>query len=109
MHHDTYAEEYHRNFFTRYARGNPPSCASPDFHIGSLCLIPGLLAGLEALDITDPSTLIQHGIPCRATHVTSTPSELLQFCRILLHTNDGTPIRKVLAELPIPVFLSPNS
>ena len=104
-HHDTYAEEYHRNFFTRYARGIPlTSCASPDYHIGSLSLIPGLLAGLEALDITDPSTLIQHAISLvRATHDHEySIRAAADFTRILLHTSDGTPIRKVLAELPIP-------
>ena len=49
-HNDTYAEEYHRKFFTNYARGKAlDSCGSEDLHIGALSLIPGLLAGLEAL------------------------------------------------------------
>ena len=35
-HQDTYVEEYHRNFFTNYARGNRlDHCGSKDFHIKS--------------------------------------------------------------------------
>ena len=104
-HRDTYAEEYHRNFFTRYARGKAlTSCASPDYHIGALSLIPGLLAGLEALDITDPAILIQHAVSfVRATHDHEySLRAAADFTRILLHANDGTSIRKVLAELPVP-------
>ena len=104
-HRDTYVEEYHRNFFTQYARGKKlNSCASPDLHIGALCLIPGLLAGLEALGVTDPPTLVQHAVSLvRATHDHEhSLRAAADFTRILLHANDGTPIRKVLAELPIP-------
>ena len=69
-HNDTYVEEYHRNFFTKYARGKSlDACGSKDIHIGALSLIPGLLAGLEALDITEPATLIEHTVSLvRATH-----------------------------------------
>lgn len=36
-HRDTYVEECHRNFFTRYATGlNPWECAAEDIHIGGL-------------------------------------------------------------------------
>ena len=104
-HRDTYAEEYHRNFFTNYARGKAlHSCGSADLHIGALSLIPGLLAGLEALDITDPATLMEHAISLvRASHDHEYALRAAaDFTRILLHLADGIPIRKVLAELPIP-------
>ena len=104
-HKDTYAEEYHREFFTNYARGKGlHSCASPDLHIGALSLIPALLAGLEALDIIDPATLIQHAISLvRATHDHEYALRAAgDLTRILIQLSDGTPIRKVLAELPIP-------
>ena len=104
-HKDTYAEEYHREFFTNYARGKGlHSCASPDLHIGALSLIPALLAGLEALDIIDPATLIQHAISLvRATHDQQYALRAAgDLTRILIQLSDGTPIRKVLAELPIP-------
>jgi ADP-ribosylglycohydrolase len=42
-HRDTYLEECHRNFFTRYARGTKPEdCGSEDIHIGGLAQVPVL-------------------------------------------------------------------
>ena len=39
-HRDTYLEEYHRGFFTRYAMGKPPGkCAIQDEHIGGLAQV----------------------------------------------------------------------
>jgi ADP-ribosyl-[dinitrogen reductase] hydrolase len=40
-HRDTYVEECHRNFFTKYARGKKPAdCGSEDIHIGGLAHVP---------------------------------------------------------------------
>ena len=41
-HHDTYVEEYHRHFFTQYAKGVPPrKCGVQEKHIGGLVgLVP---------------------------------------------------------------------
>lgn len=40
-HRDTYIEECHRNFFTRYARGKKPEdCGGEDIHIGGLAHVP---------------------------------------------------------------------
>jgi ADP-ribosylglycohydrolase len=47
-HRDTYVEEYHRAFFTRYAQGKPPrKCGIADEHIGGLAQVPALVAALE--------------------------------------------------------------
>jgi ADP-ribosylglycohydrolase len=47
-HRDTYVEEYHRAFFTRYAQGKPPrKCGISDEHIGGLATVPALVAALE--------------------------------------------------------------
>ncbi len=55
-HNDTYAEEYHRAFFTNYARGNKLSnCGISDLHICGLSLVTALLAGLEAIITPTPS------------------------------------------------------
>ncbi|MGB0582455.1 MAG: ADP-ribosylglycohydrolase family protein, partial [Limisphaerales bacterium] len=44
-HRDTYLEEYHRNFFTNYARGKAPrKCGQPDIHIGGLAHVGVLCA-----------------------------------------------------------------
>ena len=46
-HRDTYLEEYHRGFFTRYAQGKAVTkCGISDEHIGGLAQIPALLAAL---------------------------------------------------------------
>ncbi|MBJ7259167.1 MAG: ADP-ribosylglycohydrolase family protein [Chthoniobacterales bacterium] len=42
-HRDTYVEECHRNFFSKYARGkNPGDCGGEDIHIGGLAHVPVL-------------------------------------------------------------------
>lgn len=47
-HRDTYVEEYHRAFFTRYAQGKPPrKCGISDEHIGGLASVPALVAALD--------------------------------------------------------------
>ena len=44
-HRDTYVEECHRNFFTKYARGKKPrDCGAEDIHIGGLAHVPVLAA-----------------------------------------------------------------
>ncbi len=47
-HRDTYVEECHRAFFTRYAQGKPPiKCGISDEHIGGLATVPALFAALQ--------------------------------------------------------------
>lgn len=47
-HRDTYVEEYHRAFFTRYSQGKPLlKCGISDEHIGGLATVPALVAALE--------------------------------------------------------------
>jgi ADP-ribosyl-[dinitrogen reductase] hydrolase len=47
-HRDTYVEEYHRAFFTRYAQGKiPRKCGISDEHIGGLATVPALVSALE--------------------------------------------------------------
>jgi ADP-ribosyl-[dinitrogen reductase] hydrolase len=42
-HRDTYVEECHRNFFTKFARGKKPEdCGGEDIHIGGLAHVPVL-------------------------------------------------------------------
>ena len=50
QHRDTYVEEYHRKFFTAYARGTAPrKCAGSDIHIGGLAHV-GVLCAFFATD-----------------------------------------------------------
>lgn len=53
-HRDTYVEEYHRAFFTRYAQGKKPrKCGISDEHIGGLSQVPALCAALEGMALQD--------------------------------------------------------
>lgn len=103
-HNDTYAEEYHRAFFTNYARGRKLSnCGIEDIHIGGLSLVPALLAGLEAIDNTaddylfkSTQTLVQgthtHPSTLRAAH---------DLTRILIALNERAEIRGTLQNLKL--------
>lgn len=52
-HRDTYLEEYHRGFFTRYASGKVPrKCAIEDEHIGGLAQVPALCYIMRDADLT---------------------------------------------------------
>ena len=65
-HRDTYVEEYHRAFFTNYARGTAPDrCGISDIHIGGLAQIPALCAGLMASGMTGEEAMVD----TVATHV----------------------------------------
>jgi ADP-ribosylglycohydrolase len=51
QHRDTYVEEYHRKFFTAYARGTAPRrCGGSDIHIGGLAHV-GVLCAFFAADV----------------------------------------------------------
>jgi ADP-ribosylglycohydrolase len=53
-HRDTYLEEYHRAFFTRYAQGKTPrKCGISDEHIGGLATVPALVAALGGLPLDE--------------------------------------------------------
>ena len=65
-HRDTYAEEYHRHFFTRLARGSKPQrCGGTDVHIGGLASV-GLLSarlGKDASAAMQEHVGFSHGDP----------------------------------------------
>ncbi len=76
-HRDTYVEECHRNFFTRYARGFPPEkCAREDIHIGGLAGLAAIAAAyrhdlsaakqhaVEHLQITHAGRVVRQAAEC---------------------------------------------
>lgn len=96
-HRDTYLEEYHRGFFTRYAQGKDlAKCGMKDEHIGGLAQIPALLAALpddadwraisrEHLALTHRHSNVQRAADCLA--------------RLLQALHGGQPLREALPEL----------
>ena len=96
-HRDTYAEEYHRKFFTNYARGIAPrKCGGSDIHIGGLAHV-GVLCAFFGRDVK---------IACGAVreHVTLThrASEVLiagdALARIVCAVLDGGDLRDAIFE-----------
>lgn len=92
-HGDTYLEEYHRAFFTRYSQGKDIlKCGISDEHIGGLATIPALLAALPSGD--HRQTVKTH------VALTHRHSNMLRaadcLTRLLQSIADGTPLRESL-------------
>jgi ADP-ribosylglycohydrolase len=65
-HRDTYVEECHRNFFTKYARGKKPEdCGGEDIHIGGLAHVPVLAVRYAGDEVAALSAVREH---VRVTH-----------------------------------------
>jgi ADP-ribosylglycohydrolase len=97
-HRDTYVEEYHRHFFTSYARGKKPrSCGCQDVHIGGLAMVPALFDALD-VDSKKMREIVQEHVALthQDKHVLRAADA---FIRILLAVRDGRPLREaILAE-----------
>ena len=60
-HRDTYVEEYHREFFTNYARGRKPrACGVADVHIGGLVPVAALFSALAETGADVRGTVQEH-------------------------------------------------
>ena len=62
---DTYVEEYHRIFFTNYAKGvKPRKCGGRDIHIGGLTPVPAIVAamGLLGANLVEIRTVVQEHV-----------------------------------------------
>ena len=60
-HRDTYVEEYHREFFTNYARGRKPrACGVADVHIGGLAPVPALFCALAGTSADVAGAVREH-------------------------------------------------
>ncbi|MEY4246426.1 MAG: hypothetical protein RLZZ245_4011 [Verrucomicrobiota bacterium] len=68
-HQDTYVEEYHRGFFTRYAQGKTPrKCAISDEHIGGLATVPALVAALDGTPLADLRKIVKEHVGLTHAH-----------------------------------------
>ncbi len=99
-HHDTYLEEYHREFFKNYALGEKPrKCGIADIHIGGLATVPALIAAVAQtrpdIGVAELETLV-------AAHValTHTDAEVIDaaktLTRILCAVSGGHSIRAAI-------------
>src|SRR5579871_805525 len=94
-HRDTYVEEYHRHFFTNYARGRKArSCGCADVHIGGLVPIPALFDALE-VDNEELRRIVQEHVA-----LTHRDKDVLRaadlFIRVLIAVRAGEPLREAI-------------
>ena len=97
-HRDTYLEEYHRGFFTRYAQGKPPlKCGIKDEHIGGIAHVPALVAALPDLPIEELRQTVKDHVALTHRH-----SNVLRaadcLTRLLRLIHEGTPLREALMQ-----------
>jgi ADP-ribosylglycohydrolase len=96
-HRDTYVEEYHRHFFTNYARGKKPrACGCEDVHIGGLVPVPALFDSLK-MEAKELREIVQQHVA-----LTHQDKDVLRaadaFTRILLGVKAGRPLRDAILE-----------
>ncbi len=95
-HNDTYLEEYHRGFFTKYAQGKSPlKCSIKDEHIGGLAQVPALCFMLRELDLAElRATVKQHVSLTHAHPNVQRAADTL--ARIILRIREGLPLREAI-------------
>jgi len=68
-HNDTYLEEYHRGFFTKYSEGKAPrKCAIHDEHIGGLAQVSALCFVLRDLDLDEMRAAVKEHVCLTHAH-----------------------------------------
>jgi ADP-ribosyl-[dinitrogen reductase] hydrolase len=95
-HRDTYLEEYHRAFFTRYSQGKKPrKCGISDDHIGGLATVPALIAALEGTSPEKIRRIVKEHVGLTHAHanVLRAADTLV---RLLLALADGEPLREAI-------------
>jgi len=99
-HRDTYVEEYHRAFFTRYAQGKKPrKCGISDEHIGGLAMVPALCAALCSSELgtglTELRMIVKEHVGLTHAHanVLRAADTLV---RLLWNVAQGTPVREAI-------------
>ncbi len=95
-HRDTYLEEYHRAFFTRYAEGKiPRKCGISDEHIGGLATVPALCAALEGTALPELRAIVKEHVGLTHAHanVLRAADTLV---RLLWGIAAGEPLREVM-------------
>ncbi len=94
-HRDTYVEEYHREFFTNYARGRKPrACGVADVHIGGLTAVPALFDALADTSADVAAAVQEHvALTHRDPGVLRAADAL---ARILTAVRAGEPLRAAI-------------
>jgi ADP-ribosylglycohydrolase len=92
-HNDTYVEEYHRHFFTRYAQGHPPrQCGGNDIHIGGLAHVGFLCAQLGDRHTARQAVREHIGF----SHSPAVVSAAEALTQMIFDALDGKPVRQAI-------------
>lgn len=96
-HNDTYVEEYHRHFFTQYAKGVPPrKCGVQEKHIGGLVGVVPILVFYKDDPQRATGAALEH---LSLTHLgPKMEGALSLLAELLLQILDGRPFIEVLKE-----------
>ncbi|MEX1116732.1 MAG: ADP-ribosylglycohydrolase family protein [Akkermansiaceae bacterium] len=95
-HRDTYVEEYHRAFFTRYAQGKPPAkCGISDEHIGGLATVPALVAALEGTPREELRRIVKQHVGLTHAHA-NVLRAADTMVRLLWAMAEGEPLREAM-------------
>lgn len=97
-HRDTYVEEYHRAFFTRYSQGKAPrKCGICDEHIGGLATVPALVAALDGTPRENLRRIVKEHVGLTHSH----PNVLRAadtLVRLLWALNDGRTLHEAIRQ-----------
>ena len=96
-HRDTYLEECHRNFFTKYARGKTPEdCGGEDIHIGGLAHVPVLAVWYADNEAAALAAVREHvRVTHRGTLVETAARDLTMMLLAILR---GADVRKSIED-----------
>jgi len=94
-HRDTYVEEYHRAFFTRYSQGKKPrKCGISDEHIGGLSTVPALCAALEGMSLPELRVVVKEHVGLTHAH-----ANVLRAADTLVRLLWGVALREPVREV----------
>ncbi|MGB6223188.1 ADP-ribosylglycohydrolase family protein [Haloferula sp.] len=95
-HRDTYLEEYHRGFFTNYAKGKPlRKCSIRDEHIGGLAQVPALCFVLRDLDLPELRKQVKEHVGLTHSHA-NVLRAADTLSRLLFRIAEGIPLREAI-------------
>ena len=97
-HRDTYLEEYHRGFFTRYAQGKAPrKCSIQDEHIGGLAQVPALCHILSDKDLPELRAAVKEHVGLTHSHA-NVLRAADTLTRLLFRIAEGVPLRDAIVR-----------
>ena len=97
-HNDTYLEEYHRGFFTKYSQGKAPrKCAIQDEHIGGLAQVPALCHILKDRDLPELRAAVKEHVGLTHAHA-NVLRAADTLTRLLFRIHEGLPLREAIQK-----------